>query len=106
MNAARSLPSPPDPSTIDHFVHLHGVSWSAYEAILAMRGDESVPRITYLRGTLELMSPSRYHENDKKRLARLLERWAEESGLRIQGIGRGRSRTAVRSAAPSPTSAT
>ena len=87
MKAVRSFPSPPDPSTIDHFVHLHGVSWSAYEAILAMRGDESVPRITYLRGTLELMSPSRYHENDKKRLARLLERWAEESGIRIEGIG-------------------
>jgi Uma2 family endonuclease len=87
MNAARSLPTPPDPSTIDHFVYLHGVSWSAYEAILAMRGDESVPRITYLRGTLELMSPSRYHASDQKRLGRLLERWAEESGIRIEGVG-------------------
>jgi Uma2 family endonuclease len=87
MTAARSLSSPPDPSSIDHFVHLHDVSWSAYEAVLAMRGDRAVPRITYLRGTLELMSPSRYHENDKTRLARLLERWAEESGVRIEGIG-------------------
>lgn len=87
MSAAHSPSTPPDPSTIDHFVRLHDVSWSAYEAVLAMRGDRAVPRITYLQGTLELMSPSRYHENDKKRLARLLERWADESGIRLEGIG-------------------
>ena len=36
---------PPDPSLVDHVVILHGVSWAEYEAVLAMRGERSVPRI-------------------------------------------------------------
>jgi Uma2 family endonuclease len=72
---------------VDSFVTLHGVSFSEYEAVLQMRGDSSVPRITYLNGELELMTPSRYHENDKKRFARLLEAWAEETGTQLEGVG-------------------
>src|SRR5262245_26226187 len=47
--------------TADQRVLVYGVSWAHYEAHLAMRGEKSVPRIAYLRGTLELMSPSRDH---------------------------------------------
>jgi Uma2 family endonuclease len=72
---------------MDHFVYLRGVSFREYEALLEMRGDRCVPRVTYLEGVLELMSPSRYHENDKKRFARLLEAWAEETGIEIEGVG-------------------
>jgi Uma2 family endonuclease len=86
MLAAR-LTSPPDPTTTDHFVYLRDVSWREYEALLAMRGDRSVPRITFLEGVLELMSPSRYHESDKKKLARLVEAWAEETGTFLEGGG-------------------
>jgi len=50
-----------------------------------MRGDRSAPRISYLRGELELMTPSRYHENDKTRFARVLEAWAEETGTELEG---------------------
>lgn len=87
MTLAHDLPRPADPSGIDQFVYLHGVSFSEYEALLQMRGDRSVPRITYLRGELELMTPSRYHENDKTRFARLLEAWAEETGTELEGVG-------------------
>jgi len=90
VTAARSLPSPPDPpdpTTTDHFVYLRDVSWREYEALLAMRGERSVPRITYLNGVLELMSPSRYHESDKKKFARLVEAWAEETGTFLEGVG-------------------
>ncbi len=87
MTAALELPTPPDPGSIDHFVYLRGVSFREYEALLEMRGGSSVPRVTYLEGVLELMSPSRYHENDKKRFARLLEAWAEERGVEIEGVG-------------------
>lgn len=41
----------------DHFVRLRGVSWSEYQRVLKMRGDQSGPRITYLEGTLEIMRP-------------------------------------------------
>jgi Uma2 family endonuclease len=46
-----------------------------------------VPRITYLKGALELMNPSRNHEQDKTLLARLLEAYADELGIDLFGIG-------------------
>ncbi|MBN1611740.1 MAG: Uma2 family endonuclease [Polyangiaceae bacterium] len=87
MTGAPRLQTPPDPHTTDHFVYLRDVSWREYEALLAMRGDRSVPRITYLEGQLELMSASRYHEDDKTRFARLLEAWADETGIELEGYG-------------------
>src|SRR6188768_3964404 len=86
MSAARPMAGPPDPSTVDHFVYLR-VGWDDYEKLLAMRGEGSVPRITYLRGVVELMSPSKYHEIDKTRFARLLEAWADATGIRLEGYG-------------------
>src|SRR5690606_34554114 len=86
MSAAKPLAAPPDPGTTDHFVYLR-VGWSDYEKLLAMRGERSVPRITYLKGVVELMSPSRYHELDKKRFARLLEAWSEVAGVQLEGYG-------------------
>src|SRR5688572_8660201 len=86
MSAARPLPEPVDPRTMDHFVYLH-VDWNGYQQLLAMRGESSVPRITYLEGLAELMSPSRYHEIDKTRFARLLETWSEIAGVPLEGYG-------------------
>jgi Uma2 family endonuclease len=71
---------------MDHFVRLR-VDWQGYQQLLAMRGESSVPRITYLEGLAELMSPSRYHELDKKRFARLLEAWSESAGVPLEGYG-------------------
>jgi hypothetical protein len=47
-----------DTPTEDHIVVLHDVSWVDYERVLAMRGDVSVPRLNYVEGELELMTPS------------------------------------------------
>lgn len=58
---------------VDHFVHLHDVSWSDYERLLRIRGDHAVPRITYLEGEVEIMSPSRSHESIKSFIGRLVE---------------------------------
>jgi Uma2 family endonuclease len=66
---------------------MHGVSWQAYEALLVWRGERSVPRMTYLEGELELMSPSWSHEALKTRLARLIEAWSEELEIDLEGIG-------------------
>jgi Uma2 family endonuclease len=86
MSAARPLPAPVDPNTMDHFVYLR-VDWQGYQQLLALRGESSVPRITYLNGLAELMSPSRYHEIDKKRFARLLEAWSEIADVPLEGYG-------------------
>jgi len=44
---------------------------------LAMRGEKSVPRLAYLEGVMELMSPSRDHERITSYLGRLVEVYAE-----------------------------
>jgi hypothetical protein len=43
-----------------------------------MRGERSSPRIAYLEGTAELMTPSRSHGFIKKSLGRLFEAFADE----------------------------
>lgn len=76
-----------DTRTEDHFVHLHGVSWGDYQRILAIRGDRSAPRISYLEGELEIMSPSENHENIKSHIGRLVEIWCLENAVDFTTVG-------------------
>src|SRR5438105_2757847 len=71
----------------DDRVFLHGVSWKLLEQILEERGDRGGVRITYLKGELELMSPSGSHESIKTTIGRLLEAYAEEMDLELNGVG-------------------
>lgn len=68
-------------------MQLHNVPWEQYEALLAVRGESSAVRMTYLNGTLELMVPGKEHEDLKKRLARLIEAYADDNQIRLEGLG-------------------
>jgi Uma2 family endonuclease len=70
----------------DQYVRLNGIPWEIYEALVDARGDGS-PRMTYLDGALELMSPGRPHEDTKATLTGLVARWAELKGVFLHGIG-------------------
>jgi Uma2 family endonuclease len=72
---------------VDGLVRLHGVSWADYQHLLRMRGDHSAPRITYLEGEVEIMSPSRSHESIKGLLGRLVEVYCFETGLEFSTYG-------------------
>jgi Uma2 family endonuclease len=87
MLAHETPPRSVSPGTFDQRVILHGITWDQYEAVLAMRGESSSVRIAYFRGELELMSPSRDHESIKTGIARLVEAYAEERGLRLDRSG-------------------
>jgi Uma2 family endonuclease len=71
----------------DHIVLLHGISWKQFAGLLHSKGESSVPRFAYHRGELELMSPSTNHEEIKKKLARLLEAYADDLGMDFEGYG-------------------
>lgn len=71
----------------DQRVYMTGLRWRDYEILLAIRGEKATPRMTYRRGVLELMSPSHFHERVKTTLARLLETWSMERGVRLYGYG-------------------
>jgi Uma2 family endonuclease len=71
----------------DQIIVLHDVTWEDYERVLEIRGDKSVPRISYLEGELELMSPSRDHEQLRSFLGRLLETWCIDRGIEVTPFG-------------------
>lgn len=72
----------PDPEpTQDGIVHFSGVSWDDYERLLVMRGDHSAPRIAYLDGEVEIMSPSQTHESIKSVIGRLVETYCLERDI-------------------------
>jgi Uma2 family endonuclease len=73
--------------TADQRLVTYGVPWSHYEAQLALRGDAPVPRIAYLEGALELMSPSKEHERIKSYIGRLVEAYALEQGIDLSPYG-------------------
>ncbi|HET9768007.1 MAG TPA: Uma2 family endonuclease [Thermoanaerobaculia bacterium] len=52
-----------------------------------MRGDRSSPRMAYLQGALEIMSPSKEHERIKSYIGRLVEAYALAIGLDLSPYG-------------------
>jgi Uma2 family endonuclease len=71
----------------DHVIRLSGVSWEDYERLLAMRGDHSAPRIAYLDGEIEIMSPSQTHEGIKSMIGRLVEVYCLEHDIPFSTYG-------------------
>jgi Putative restriction endonuclease len=81
----------------DHIVRLYGATWDDYQRLLAIRGDHSAPRISFLEGEIEsqassrcvecIVSPSRSHESIKSRIGRLVEVWCLERGVEFSTYG-------------------
>jgi Uma2 family endonuclease len=76
-----------EPAPSEQRVLLRSANWDDYARLDALRGDSAVPRLTYLHGALELMTPGLSHESDKKTLARLIEAWADHTGTELTGAG-------------------
>jgi Uma2 family endonuclease len=71
----------------DNIVVLRNATWADYQRLLEMRGDHSAPRISYLEGDLEIMTPSQPHESVKSRIGRLIEVWCLENGVEFNAYG-------------------
>lgn len=86
----------------DHFVHLDDVTWADYLRLLEIRGDRSAPRMTYLKGLLEIMSPSLEHEAMKSLIGRLIEVYCLERDIEFRACGSWtiRSESSKRGAEP------
>jgi len=65
---------------------LSGVDWARYESLLREYEGRHF-RLTYDRGTLEIMTVSSWHERAKTILARMLEALTEELDIPILGLG-------------------
>jgi Uma2 family endonuclease len=80
--APLTLGSPPD----EQRMLLSTVSWKEYLLLRDVLEDGGV-RMTYLKGALELMSPSREHELWKTNIARLVELYAHVKRVDLHGYG-------------------
>jgi Uma2 family endonuclease len=102
MFGSAALRDPEDIRHEDHFVHLDGVTWADYERLLEIRGERSAPRITYLEGTLEIMSPSAQHDSIKSTIGCLVEVWCLEHDVEFTTYGSWtlKNRRAKRGAEP------
>jgi Uma2 family endonuclease len=87
MVASYSLPTPAAVAvSAEQRLLVNGVSWKDY-VILREALDTPGLRMTYLKGALELMSPSRAHETNKTVIARLIETYALYLRLPLNGHG-------------------
>lgn len=62
------------------------MDWPTFEAFLIARGDTG-PRVTFLDGVLELMSPSFNHELVANSIGRLLETWSLDYDVELNALG-------------------
>ena len=88
--------------TADQRLVMHNVPWSHFEIQLAMREDASAPRMAYLDGALELMRPSKGHEQTKSYLGCLVEVYALERGLELSPYGAWTLKDALELASAEP----
>jgi Uma2 family endonuclease len=70
------------------YLMLEGVTWQQYDALVTLFMNQfPALRMTYLEGTLELITTSPEHERLKTIIARLIEAFAEELDLDLNGYG-------------------
>ena len=68
-------------------VLLRGVGWDGYEAVLKLVGDGPVPRLAYIDGDLELMSPGYLHETLAERLGLIFYEILVGLRIRFRAVG-------------------
>jgi Uma2 family endonuclease len=87
QDAAKERPLEPALEPAELRMFLRDISWETYERILADNEDRVVPRLTYDRGVLELMSPSTRHEMTDHIIGLLVEIVADELEIDVVGAG-------------------
>ncbi|MEM9542115.1 MAG: Uma2 family endonuclease [Cyanobacteria bacterium P01_E01_bin.42] len=76
----------PIPTTEIELVRLSGISWKTYENLLEDLQNRRL-RLTYYRGSLEILTPSPEHELNKEVMGRFVETLAEELEVSVYPLG-------------------
>ncbi|MHB8872266.1 MAG: Uma2 family endonuclease [Myxococcaceae bacterium] len=66
---------------------LRNVPWRLYEELSAARGESARPKMSYIDGTLELVTPSYDHDAISRMIDKLLFVWADESDTPLISAG-------------------
>ena len=90
MEVLAQMPTPTVTSGEEEFLGnhlvLHDISWETYEQLLEIFSDRSIPRITFYRGTLELIRPETEREVYSWNLGQLVAELTAAMGLEIIGF--------------------
>ncbi len=68
-------------------LHLKDIDWQMFETILDELGERRAARLSYNKGTLEIMTPLPEHEDDKDIIADLVKVILEELDLEFRNLG-------------------
>lgn len=74
-------------SSPEQLVILDRVTWETYERLINEHGERCGTRFTYDEGVLQIMVVSSRHERPNRRLATLVEVFAEEWAIDIEPLG-------------------
>jgi Uma2 family endonuclease len=86
-----------DPQLPEQRIRLDNVSWAQYETLLLTLGNDfPALRLSFLEGTLEIMTTSALHEEIKVVIRLLLEAFFFEYQIRFHGIGSATLRAAAK----------
>src|SRR5947209_19541701 len=77
MATATQAPTSTKPEVGERRFVIYNIGWQGYQALRKILGDHG-PRLTYARGSVELMSPLLPHENSTRLLGRMVEAICEE----------------------------
>src|SRR5215468_5098122 len=102
MRVDVAMPPVARASSRDQVVVLRDIPWAQYDALVRARGDAPSPRMAYLDGLLEIMTVSSKHEYEKKLVARLVEAYAEEQDVSLNGFGQTTYRKKAKKAGLEP----
>ena len=83
---AKQTLTPVTPPTTGSHIVLYDISWEMYEKLLDVFAEHPGLRMTYYKGTLELMTPLPEHERYSWTLGRLIAALSEEFGMVIVGL--------------------
>ncbi len=68
-------------------VSFYNLSWQSYEQIIAALGNNRAARLTYYKGTLEIVSALEEHESANSLIGQLIELLAVELNLNLKSMG-------------------
>ena len=82
-----SVSIPIETTLAEKRVSFYNLSWQSYEQILGALGNKRTARLTYYKGTLEIVSPLEEHESANSLIGQIIELLAGELNLNLKSMG-------------------
>ena len=86
MTISEAVSTPIETILAEKRVTFYNLSWRSYEQILDALGNNRAARLTYYKGTLEIVSPLEEHESASDRIGILIHTLTEELNLNIKSM--------------------